>query len=65
MEIVHSEDQLKKYINEAVIVSGSSPVLIDSYLRDAIEVDIDTLSDGSIFDSDRHSGNEWLFGQIS
>ena len=49
MEIVHSEDQLKKYINEAVIVSGSSPVLIDSYLRDAIEVDIDTLSDGKDF----------------
>ena len=46
MEIVHSEDQLKKYINEAVIVSGSSPVLIDSYLRDAIEVDIDAISDG-------------------
>ena len=49
MEIVHSEDQLKKYINEAVVVSGSSPVLIDSYLRDAIEVDIDTLSDGRDF----------------
>ena len=49
MEIVHSEDQLKKYINEAVVVSGSSPVLIDSYLRDAIEVDIDTLSDGKDF----------------
>ena len=49
MEIVHSEIQLKKYINEAVVVSGSSPVLIDSYLRDAIEVDIDTLSDGKDF----------------
>ena len=49
MEIVHSENQLKKYIKEAVIVSGSSPVLIDSYLRDAIEVDIDTLSDGNDF----------------
>ena len=49
MEIVHSENQLKEYIEEAVIVSGSSPVLIDSYLRDAIEVDIDTLSDGNDF----------------
>ena len=49
MEIVHSEIQLKEYITEAVIVSGSSPVLIDSYLRDAIEVDIDTLSDGNDF----------------
>ena len=46
MEIVHSPNQLEKYINEAVMVSGSSPVLIDSYLRDAIEVDIDALSDG-------------------
>jgi carbamoyl-phosphate synthase large subunit len=46
MEIVHSENQLKKYISEAVIVSGSSPVLIDSYLRDATEVDIDAISDG-------------------
>ena len=49
MEIVHSKNQLKEYIKEAVIVSGSSPVLIDSYLRDAIEVDIDTLSDGNDF----------------
>ena len=46
MEIVHSDAQLKKYMKEAVIVSGENPVLIDSYLRDAIEVDIDALSDG-------------------
>ena len=46
MEIVHSDTQLKKYMKEAVIVSGENPVLIDSYLRDAIEVDIDALSDG-------------------
>ena len=46
MEIVHSDEQLKKYMKEAVIVSGENPVLIDSYLRDAIEVDIDALSDG-------------------
>ena len=47
MEIVHSDEQLKKYMKEAVIVSGENPVLIDSYLRDAIEVDIDALSDGT------------------
>ena len=46
MEIVHSDKQLQKYMKEAVIVSGKNPVLIDSYLRDAIEVDIDALSDG-------------------
>ncbi|MGD9868873.1 MAG: carbamoyl-phosphate synthase large subunit, partial [Hyphomicrobiales bacterium] len=46
MEIVHDEAQLERYISQAVIVSGRSPVLIDSYLRDAIEVDVDSLSDG-------------------
>jgi carbamoyl-phosphate synthase large subunit len=46
MEIVHSDEQLEKYMKEAVIVSGDNPVLIDSYLRDAIEVDIDALCDG-------------------
>ena len=47
MEIVHDMTQLERYIAEAVVVSGSSPVLIDSYLRDAIEVDVDALADGS------------------
>jgi carbamoyl-phosphate synthase large subunit len=46
MEIVHDEVQLARYISEAVIVSGKSPVLLDSYLRDAIEVDVDALADG-------------------
>ncbi|MGH6736662.1 MAG: carbamoyl-phosphate synthase large subunit [Methyloceanibacter sp.] len=47
MEIVHDEPQLARYIAEAVVVSGKSPVLIDSYLRDAIEVDVDALADGT------------------
>ncbi|MGD8766840.1 MAG: carbamoyl-phosphate synthase large subunit [Methyloceanibacter sp.] len=46
MEIVHDEAQLQRYIAEAVVVSGKSPVLLDSYLRDAIEVDVDALADG-------------------
>ena len=46
MEIVHDEAQLERYIAEAVVVSGKSPVLLDSYLRDAIEVDVDALADG-------------------
>ena len=46
MEIVHNREQLNRYINEAVVVSGASPVLIDGYLRNAIEVDVDALSDG-------------------
>ena len=46
MEIVHTEEQLERYMREAVIVSGDSPVLIDGYLRDASEVDVDVLCDG-------------------
>ncbi len=46
MEIVRDEEQLQRYITEAVVVSGNSPVLLDSYLKDAIEVDIDALCDG-------------------
>jgi carbamoyl-phosphate synthase large subunit len=46
MEIVDDQAQLENYIQTAVIVSGDSPVLIDSYLRDAIECDVDALCDG-------------------
>jgi carbamoyl-phosphate synthase large subunit len=46
MEIVHDMDDLNRYILEAVRVSGTSPVLIDSYLADAVEIDVDALCDG-------------------
>jgi carbamoyl-phosphate synthase large subunit len=46
MEIVHGHVQLARYMTNAVKVSGSSPVLIDRYLQDAIEVDVDALADG-------------------
>jgi carbamoyl-phosphate synthase large subunit len=46
MEVVDGPQQLDHYIATAVAVSGSSPVLIDRYLRDAIEVDVDAISDG-------------------
>ncbi|MEC7155070.1 MAG: carbamoyl-phosphate synthase large subunit, partial [Pseudomonadota bacterium] len=46
MEIVSSDAQLDRYVREAVIVSGDSPVLIDGYLRDATELDVDVLCDG-------------------
>ncbi|WP_260484056.1 carbamoyl-phosphate synthase large subunit [Sphingomicrobium flavum] len=46
MEVVDGPEQLDHYINTAVQVSGSSPVLIDRYLRDAIEVDVDAICDG-------------------
>jgi len=47
MEIVHDTDGLERYMREAVVVSGDSPVLLDSYLSDAIEVDVDALADGT------------------
>jgi len=46
MEIVRNEEQLDRYITQAVVVSGTSPVLIDSYLANAIEVDVDAICDG-------------------
>ena len=46
MEVVDGPQQLDHYIATAVAVSGTSPVLIDRYLRDAIEVDVDAISDG-------------------
>ena len=45
MEIVHDEAALRRYIQNAVQVSGDTPVLIDSYLSDAIEVDVDAIRD--------------------
>lgn len=47
MEIVRSDEQLERYIREAVVVSGDSPVLIDGYLSGAVEVDVDALCDGT------------------
>ncbi len=46
MEIVKDDAGLQRYITEAVVVSGDSPVLIDSYLSNAIEVDVDAICDG-------------------
>ncbi len=46
MEIVFDRAQLHRYMREAVRVSGDTPVLIDRYLNDAIEVDVDCIADG-------------------
>ncbi len=46
MEIIRDDEQLTRYVREAVQVSGDSPVLIDQYLSAAIEVDADALADG-------------------
>ena len=46
MDIVHGEDELRRYMREAVKVSNDSPVLLDRFLDHAIEVDVDALCDG-------------------
>ena len=47
MEIVHEQKDLERYMREAVKVSNESPVLLDRFLNDAVEVDVDALSDGT------------------
>jgi carbamoyl-phosphate synthase large subunit len=47
MEIVHGDKDLERYMREAVKVSEKSPVLLDRFLDDAIEVDVDCISDGT------------------
>jgi len=47
MEIVRDDAHLDRYIRDAVVVSGTNPVLLDSYLSGAVEVDVDALSDGT------------------
>ena len=46
MEIVHEQKDLERYMREAVKVSNDSPVLLDRFLNDATEVDVDALADG-------------------
>ena len=46
MEIVHQEEDLRRYMRDAVQVSNDSPVLLDHFLNDAVEVDVDALCDG-------------------
>jgi len=47
MEIVHGDKDLERYMREAVRVSDKSPVLLDHFLQDAVEVDVDCISDGT------------------
>jgi carbamoyl-phosphate synthase large subunit len=47
MEIVHEQSQLERYMREAVKVSHDSPVLLDRFLNDAIEIDVDAICDGA------------------
>jgi carbamoyl-phosphate synthase large subunit len=47
MEIVYSEEELQRYMSEAVSVSNDSPVLLDRFLDDAVELDVDAICDGN------------------
>jgi carbamoyl-phosphate synthase large subunit len=47
MEIVHDIEGLRRYMSNAVVVSGKNPVLIDSFLRSATEIDVDAVCDGT------------------
>jgi carbamoyl-phosphate synthase large subunit len=47
MEIVHDDEDLKRYMREAVQVSNDAPVLLDRFLNNAVEVDVDAIGDGS------------------
>jgi len=46
MEIVYDDNELKEYMKEAVKISPEHPILVDKFLEDAIEIDVDALSDG-------------------
>ncbi|HPQ97618.1 MAG TPA: carbamoyl-phosphate synthase large subunit, partial [Thiolinea sp.] len=46
MEIVYHEHELRRYMNNAVVVSNGAPVLLDRFLDDAVEVDVDAICDG-------------------
>jgi carbamoyl-phosphate synthase large subunit len=46
MEIVYDDDELREYMKEAVRISPEHPILVDKFLEDAIEIDVDALSDG-------------------
>ncbi|TNC93942.1 MAG: carbamoyl-phosphate synthase large subunit [Stygiobacter sp.] len=73
MQIVYDHEALERYMKEAVVVSGKDPVLIDFYLKNAIEVDVDALADGTdvfvagimqhIEEAGIHSGDSACFGQ--
>ena len=46
MELVHNSNELKKYLHEAVEISDDKPILLDRYLDNAVELDVDVISDG-------------------
>ena len=46
MDVVYSDEELKGYIEEAVRVSPDKPILVDEFLADAVELDVDAVADG-------------------
>ena len=46
MEIVHDKNELKRYIQQAFLATENNPILIDKFLNNAMEIDVDAISDG-------------------
>ena len=66
MEVVHQLEELERYMRDAVVVSGDNPVLIDRFLDNAVEVDVDALCDGDdvfIAGIMEHIEEAWVFIQ--
>ena len=57
MQIVYSDTELKKYMQEAVEASPERPVLVDKFLEDATEVDVDCIADVGLFEDPEHEGH--------
>ncbi|MCP4481495.1 MAG: carbamoyl-phosphate synthase large subunit [bacterium] len=49
MEIIYNDQELEEYLHKATLVSSDHPILIDKFLEDAIEIDVDMISDGETF----------------
>lgn len=63
MQIVYSDDELKQYMREAVEASPERPVLVDKFLEDAVEIDVDAVSDVGLFD-DQSKGRVVIGGML-
>ncbi len=63
MQIVYSDSELKQYMREAVEASPERPVLVDKFLEDAVEIDVDAISDVGLFD-DPHQGDVVIGGML-
>jgi carbamoyl-phosphate synthase large subunit len=64
MQIVYSDEELKQYMREAVEASAERPVLVDKFLEDAVEVDVDAIADVGLFDDPATGGTVVIGGML-